>query len=655
MSKSDANIRLKAINNRAGKVKQEFTFITVRGVDSDGFSFTQTRRVPRDQAEGDPYQDATVLAREDKYVKQATKIGQNMDENLGGVISVSEIDSGEVSLNTTAGEITDAVNLSNLTDPTTNLNYGSGIFTLNFDSADSSGFSSGSFANATKLGGDSSQPLSGILDTLTGLGTATGKLTNTNSGLAVLGGGGPNAVVEGIQKGIEGQNALKSAVDTAVASAGTAGDVTQFANVAQNVAKDTFSDVAGALTSVPSLGGGDITKGDLLGQVSNASGFSALQSIVTSAKQTLSKFPSVASFVDTVTDITTSVNSLVSETSRFTDRIDKSFDMGLGATGGILQDINELLTSNARNTINGLVGDGFEYSDANMKRIVSQVKGSPKDRANAVRSITSKNTTVTKRMSNIIKETKDAEDTQQLEQKVVKKATEQGVPQSDVDDAILVLRSIDQSLLELDTTISGTAVVDADFFSDEVEIGEEGAKWTGRTTKSDAFTYVSSVEELEAEINSIERVVNQVIVHATETTTDKNIGAIEINNINNELGFDGIAYHYVIRRDGRLQRGRPVNKKGEHVVDATIEKESIGIVLVGGLNCSSGDPNPTSFRSSQSFTISQYDTLEKFLTAFYRKYPGGKVFGHNDIDPTETDPYFDVQDYVESLFRKTNE
>ena len=141
-------------------------------------------------------------------------------------------------------------------------------------------------------------------------------------------------------------------------------------------------------------------------------------------------------------------------------------------------------------------------------------------------------------------------------------------------------------------------VVDADFFSDEVEIGEEGAKWTGRTTKSDAFTYVSSVEEPDAEVNSIERVVNQVIIHATETTTDKNIGAIEINNINNELGFDGIAYHYVIRRDGRLQRGRPVNKKGEHVVDATIEKESIGIVLVGGLNCSSGDPNPTSFRSS---------------------------------------------------------
>ena len=41
------------------------------------------------------------------------------------------------------------------------------------------------------------------------------------------------------------------------------------------------------------------------------------------------------------------------------------------------------------------------------------------------------------------------------------------------------------------------------------------------------------------------------MIHATETATDKDIGAIEINNI--QLGHDGIGYHYVIRRDGRLQ------------------------------------------------------------------------------------------------------
>ncbi len=30
------------------------------------------------------------------------------------------------------------------------------------------------------------------------------------------------------------------------------------------------------------------------------------------------------------------------------------------------------------------------------------------------------------------------------------------------------------------------------------------------------------------------------------------------------------------------------------------------------------------------------------------------MFGHNDIDEVELDPYFDVVDYIESVFRKTN-
>ena len=54
-----------------------------------------------------------------------------------------------------------------------------------------------------------------------------------------------------------------------------------------------------------------------------------------------------------------------------------------------------------------------------------------------------------------------------------------------------------------------------------------------------------------------------------------------------------------------------------------------------------------------SFTREQYTTLEKFLTAFYSRYPGGNVFGHNDLDVDEIDPYFDVQDYIEKVFRKT--
>jgi len=658
MSKEDVNIRLKAVNRRAGKVKQEFTTITTRGVDSDGFTFTETRRVPIEQAEGDPYQDAAVLAREDNYVKQATKIGQNAGQVVGGVESQEEFDSGDVILNTSIGEVTDDIGLDNLTDPTTNLDYGPGSFSLNFanldgdSDADAALISAG--VTAEKLGGDSAQPLSSILDTLTGLGTATGKLTQKGSGLAVAGGGGINSIVSGVQEGISKQNQLKSDIDTAVSNIGSASDVTQLANVAQNVAKESYNTVAQAVTAVPSLKSGDISKGDLLGQVSNASGLTALNSVVSSAKQTLTKFPTVNSFIDTVTDITTSVNSLVSEITDFTDRIDGTFDKGLSLTGGILQDINESLTNKAGSKLNNLAGGGFQFDTETQKRLVGQIKGTSRDRSEVIKTVVTKNENVSERMKDIVTKT-SADNPQDLQDKITNEALAQGIPQEDIDETIEQIKNADTEILALDTTISGTNVIDADFFAPSTNIDENASKWSGRTTKSDAFTYVSSVEELESEINSIERNLNQVIIHATETTTDKNIGAIEINNINKELDLDGIAYHYVIRRDGRLQRGRPVNKAGEHSNDAKIDRESIGVILVGGLNCSSGEPNPTNFRSSQSFTITQFNTLEKFLTAFYRRYPGGKVNGHNDIDANELDPYFDVEDYVSALFRKNNQ
>ena len=103
-------------------------------------------------------------------------------------------------------------------------------------------------------------------------------------------------------------------------------------------------------------------------------------------------------------------------------------------------------------------------------------------------------------------------------------------------------------------------VVDTEFYDTPKPIGEEVSKWSGRTSPLDVFTFVSSVEELNAEIQMISREISEVVIHATETTTDKDIGAIEINNIQSKLGHDGIGYHYVIRRDGRLQRGRPVDK-----------------------------------------------------------------------------------------------
>ena len=48
-------------------------------------------------------------------------------------------------------------------------------------------------------------------------------------------------------------------------------------------------------------------------------------------------------------------------------------------------------------------------------------------------------------------------------------------------------------------------LVDTEFYDPPKPIGEEISKWSGRTSPLDIFTFVSSVEELDAEIQMISR------------------------------------------------------------------------------------------------------------------------------------------------------
>ena len=210
---------------------------------------------------------------------------------------------------------------------------------------------------------------------------------------------------------------------------------------------------------------------------------------------------------------------------------------------------------------------------------------------------------------------------------------------------------VKNSLQDLDTTIAGTITVENEesAFADPFSL-ESSADFGSADSK---FTYVSSVEELESEINKINREVTEVVVHWSDTYTNKNIGSEEINTNHLTLGIGkGIGYHYVIRRDGSLQRGRPVNVEGEHAITNGHDKYSIGLVIVGGINAPSGTEFATIYRSAESFTSAQMNTFREFCQAFYNRYPGGQILGHNDIDPLEEDPGFDVRDYVEDLFNK---
>lgn len=213
--------------------------------------------------------------------------------------------------------------------------------------------------------------------------------------------------------------------------------------------------------------------------------------------------------------------------------------------------------------------------------------------------------------------------------------------------------SIRQLVKSIDTTIdNATRVTPSEaVFSEPYVIGSYEKEWK-KGEGEPVFPYVSSVEELQAELRNVDRDVTEVVTHWSETHTNKNIGSEEINKYHLDLGLDGIGYHYVIRRDGSLQRGRPVNTQGQHAPVNSHDLRSIGIVFVGGINVPSGTPNSENFLSVQSLTRSQLNTFDHFCRSFYAVFPGGQIIGHNDIDEDEIDPGFEVINYVENIFRK---
>lgn len=205
----------------------------------------------------------------------------------------------------------------------------------------------------------------------------------------------------------------------------------------------------------------------------------------------------------------------------------------------------------------------------------------------------------------------------------------------------------------LDPTLAGTYVLNVGDFTlpPNYEIGSNFTTWSGKNSQDYDFSYIATVEELNAEVKFISREITEVVVHWTETYTNANLSAEQIHDIHNALGHDGIVYHYIIKRDGSLQRGCPINLQSEHT-GGPHDEYSIAIAFVGGINSPSDQPRNEDSNNTASLTRSQFNTFYEILKAMYKRYPGLQVIGHNDIDPLQQDPGFDVIEYCYNKFNK---
>ena len=126
-----------------------------------------------------------------------------------------------------------------------------------------------------------------------------------------------------------------------------------------------------------------------------------------------------------------------------------------------------------------------------------------------------------------------------------------------------------------------------------------------------------------------------IAVHCAATDASQDIGKAEIDVWHRQRGFLCIGYHFVIRRNGKIEYGREVRTVGAHVKG--YNHNSIGICMVGG----------GSTKEVNNFTTAQWATLEGLLRDLRHEYPDAVIQGHRDFpDVHKWCPSFDVKAWV---------
>jgi N-acetyl-anhydromuramyl-L-alanine amidase AmpD len=125
------------------------------------------------------------------------------------------------------------------------------------------------------------------------------------------------------------------------------------------------------------------------------------------------------------------------------------------------------------------------------------------------------------------------------------------------------------------------------------------------------------------------RTITFIIIHCSAVRPDQMSSAAQIDSWHRDRGFHlGIGYHYVVRRNGEIEPGRPEWMIGAHCLHHN--SHSIGVCYEGGLDIR-GQPADTR-------TPEQKAALRWLLTMLHKAYPRALIVGHHDLNPTKDCP-----------------
>lgn len=134
------------------------------------------------------------------------------------------------------------------------------------------------------------------------------------------------------------------------------------------------------------------------------------------------------------------------------------------------------------------------------------------------------------------------------------------------------------------------------------------------------------------------RDITEIFLHCSATWARQDIGLKEITQWHTlpepeGRGWSHVGYHYIIRRNGIVEKGCPIEQTGYHC--SGHNAHSIGICMVGG------GPNG----EDNNFTEAQFDALASLVKSIRKQYPMTNIYGHREF-ANKACPVFSVPQFL---------
>ena len=137
------------------------------------------------------------------------------------------------------------------------------------------------------------------------------------------------------------------------------------------------------------------------------------------------------------------------------------------------------------------------------------------------------------------------------------------------------------------------------------------------------------------------RAISLIVVHCSATREDKSFTEHDLDVCHRRRGFNGVGYHFYIRKNGDIKSTRPLERIGAHA--RGFNSESIGICYEGGLD-ENGVPADTR-------TYAQKCSLLDLLRQLKTDYPNARISGHRQLSSSihKACPCFDAKSEYETI------